>query len=237
LSNVERAIVMIPTYNERENIAPLVEMLLDIDPSVDVLIVDDDSPDGTGEIADGLAARSARVRVMHRCEDRGRGTAGRDGFLECLRLGHGYILEMDADFSHDPADVPRLIRAARSADVAVGSRLVPGGGEEGRSLVRILITYLASAYLRLALGVPGVRDCTSGFRCFRRRAMAGIHVETLRSRGPSIVTEILFRCRRMRIVEIPIFFRNRRAGRSKFNIRAMYDSLILPWIMRLRGEC
>ncbi len=236
MSNAERAIVMVPTYNERENITALVEMLLDIDPSVDVLIVDDDSPDGTGEIADALAAKSPRVRVMHRREDRGRGTAGRDGFIECLRLGHGCILEMDADLSHDPADVPRLIRATHSSDVALGSRLVPGGGEEGRSPARTLITYLASAYMRLALGVPQVYDCTSGFRCFRRQAMASIHVETLRSQGPSIVTEILFRCRRMRIVEIPIFFRNRRAGRSKFNIRAMYDSLILPWVMRLRRE-
>ena len=236
MSNAARAIVVIPTYNERENIGPLLRAVLAAEERLDALVVDDDSPDGTARVAQELARTTPRVQILVRYRDRGRGSAGREGFLECLRLGYGLICEMDADFSHNPADIPRLLAAAQDADVVIGSRLVAGGSEEGRTWARTLVTLLASAYLRLALGVPRVRDCTSGFRCFRREALEQANVASLRSRGPSIVTELLFRCRRLRIREVPIDFRDRRAGRSKFSFRAMRDSLILPWLMRRRGQ-
>jgi len=226
--------VVIPTWNERENLRPLVERVLAADPRTHAIVVDDDSPDGTGRLAEALARESPRVTVLHRRGERGRGLAGREGFLHALARGYDLIVEMDADFSHDPADLPALIAAARGADVVIGSRHVPGGREEGRNTMRRFITWCAGLYLRRALGVPGVRDVTSGFRCFRAEALRAADVATLRSRGPSIVTELLFRCRRMRIVEVPITFRERRAGASKFNLRAMWDSLLLPLRLRVR---
>jgi len=229
-----RALVIIPTYNEAANIALLLRAVLGASDRVDALVIDDNSPDGTGRIAAEFARKTPRVRVIIRHTERGRGSAGREGFLAALNLGYGLILEMDADFSHDPRDIPRLLAAAADADVAIGSRLVAGGGESGRSWTRRMITAFASAYLRLLLGVPQVHDCTSGFRCFRREALLQADVSTLRSRGPAIVTELLFRCRRMRLREVPILFRERQAGRSKFSLRAMIDSLLLPWRIRLR---
>ena len=226
--------VVIPTWNERENLAPLVRKVLAADPRIHVLVVDDDSPDGTGRIADDLARTEPRASVLHRTGERGRGTAGRDGFLRCLAAGHEFIVEMDADFSHDPADLPALLRAAESADVVIGSRRAPGGGERGRSVLRRLITWGAGVYLRRMLGVPHVGDVTSGFRCFRREALLGADVASLRSKGPSIVTELLWRCRRLRIVEVPITFRDRRAGESKFGLPAMAESLLLPLRLRWR---
>jgi len=226
--------VVIPTWNERENIAALVERVLAADPRIHAIVVDDDSPDGTGRAAEALARGSRRVTVLHRRGERGRGLAGREGFVHALARGCDLVVEMDADFSHDPADLPALIAAAREADVVIGSRHVPGGREMGRSALRRLITWCAGLYLRRALGVPRVRDVTSGFRCFRAEALRAADPATLRSRGPSIVTELLFRCRRMRIVEVPITFRDRRAGASKFNLRAMWDSLLMPLRLRVR---
>ncbi len=219
--------VVIPTYNERDNIAPLVRAVLAAGDNIHAVIVDDNSPDGTGQIADELARENSRVAVIHRSE-RGRGTAGRDGFVHSINAGFDYIIEMDADFSHDPTDIPRLLEAARDADVVLGSRRVGGGGEEGRSLGRRFITACASFYLRLMLMVPHVRDCTSGFRCFRREALIAADVASVRSKGPSIVQELLFRCRKMRIVEVPILFRDRAKGQSKFGLKAIIESLFMP---------
>lgn len=221
--------VVIPTYNERDNIETLVKAVLAASEKTRAVIVDDNSPDGTGDIVDKLAEKSSRITVIHRYDERGRGTAGRDGFLHCLKEGYDAIMEMDADFSHDPADIPRLIAPlADGAEIVLGSRLARGGKQEGRTWSRLFITRGANLYLRIALGVWGVRDCTSGYRCFRREALAAANVATLRSKGPSIVTELLFRCRKSRIVEVTITFRDRRAGSSKFGLRAMWDSIILP---------
>ena len=249
--NGRRVGVVIPTYNERENIAALVKGVLRAGRNVHVVVVDDNSPDGTGEAADELARGEPcsgaqrilqgepRVIVVHRYTERGRGTAGRDGFLRCIAEGFDFIMEMDADFSHDPSEIPKLLAAARDADVVIGSRLVPGGQEAGRSLLRRLTTLAANFYLRHALGVARVRDCTSGFRCFRRQALVSADVRSVKSRGPSIVTEILFRCRKMRIVEVPIHFRARAAGRSKFNLKAIIEGLLVPpklWWREILGR-
>ena len=226
-------IVMLPTYNEADNIRPMIEAVLAQDPRIRVLVVDDDSPDGTAAIAQDMARENPRVHVMVRRERRGRGYAGVEGLLRCVEMGGDPIVEMDADFSHDPAHLPAILAAAERCDVVIGSRGVEGGGESGRGLARRFITRAAGIYLRLMLGVPRVKDPTSGYRCFRRRVLEAIRLDTLRSPGPSIVSEILFRCRRLRICEVPICFRQRTRGRSKFNLKAMTDSLLAA--LRLRA--
>jgi dolichol-phosphate mannosyltransferase len=228
-----RPIVMLPTYNEAENIRAMVQAVLAADPALHVLVVDDDSPDGTARLAEEAARESGRVHVMVRRERRGRGYAGVEGFRRCIEMGCDPIIEMDADFSHDPAHLPELLAACRDVDVVIGSRGVAGGGAFGRSLFRRFVTWGAWVFLRLMLGVPRVKDPTSGYRCFRRRVLEAIRLDTLQSPGPSLVTEILFRCRRLRIRETPIRFRDRRLGRSKFNTNAMTDSILLAMRLRL----
>jgi len=228
--------VMLPTYNEAQNIRAMTEAILAAVPGMAVVIVDDNSPDGTGRIADALSAEREEVHVIHRMENRGRGYAGAEGFVYCLEQGFDPILEMDADFSHDPSYIPKMLDEAEHWDVVIGSRGIAGGGESGRGLLRKIITAGAAAYLRLMLGLRGVHDPTSGFRCFRRSVMEEIRPDTLRSAGPGIVTEVLFRCRRHRIKEIPIQFRDRERGKSKFSVKAMLESLLLAARLRLRGR-
>lgn len=228
--------VMLPTYNEADNVRLIVQAILRVEPSATVVIVDDDSPDGTGRIADEMAMADERVRVVHRCENRGRGYAGAEGFRYCVAAGFDPVIEMDADFSHDPCHIPQLLDASKAWDIVIGSRAVQGGGERGRGLARRLLTTCAAAYVKAMLGLRGIRDPTSGYRCFRRRVLAGIHLETLSSPGPGIVTEVLYRCRRFRIREIPIVFRERERGASKFGLRAMWESLLLAARLRLRGR-
>ena len=230
-----RPAVMLPTYNEADNIRPITEAILAAVPSATVVIVDDDSPDGTGRIADELA-RDGRVRVLHRMENRGRGYAGAEGFRYCVAEGFDPIIEMDADFSHDPSYLPQFIEESRNWDVVIGSRRAEGGGESGRGPARRLITALAAIYLRAMLGLGEIRDLTSGYRCFRRSVLEALELETLSSPGPGIVTEILFRCRRFRIREIPIRFQDRERGKSKFGFKAMVESLLLAARLRFRGR-
>ncbi len=228
--------VMLPTYNEAENLRKITEGILRAAPEMTVVIVDDESPDGTGRVADELARASNRVRVIHRRTKRGRGYAGAEGFRYCVAEGFDPILEMDADLSHDPFYLPEFLAASREWEVVIGSRSVPGGGARDRGLGRKLITAGAAFYLRTMLGLKGVRDPTSGYRCFRRSVLESIHLETLTSPGPGIVTEILYRCRGFRIKEIPILFQDREKGRSKFNLRAMWESLALAARLRMRGR-
>ena len=228
--------VVLPTYNEAENLRKLTESILRVAPEMTVVIVDDESPDGTGRIADELARASGRVRVIHRREKRGRGYAGAEGFRYCVAQGFDPILEMDADFSHDPFYLPEFLAASREWDIVIGSRSVPGGGARARRLGRRLITAGAAFYLRTLLSLKGVKDPTSGYRCFRRSVLESIRLETLTSPGPAIVTEILYRCRGFRIKEIPILFQDREQGKSKFSLRAMWESLALAARLRLKGR-
>lgn len=229
-----KALVILPTYNERDNIALVVNHILALSIGLDVLVVDDDSPDGTGDIADELARTHTEVHVMHRTQDRGRGLAGVAGFKYALENGYDLAIEMDADLSHDPAHIPAMLTAAQDHDLVIGSRHVEGGTEQGRGLARRAITQFAGRYMRLMLGVSHVRDCTSGFRCFRRQALEDIELGTLESRGPSIITEVLARCRGMRIKEVPIQFADRVHGESKFGFRAIRDSFWVPLKTRLK---
>jgi dolichol-phosphate mannosyltransferase len=229
-------LAMIPTYNEAENVGPLLDAILALGPEWGALVVDDDSPDGTHRIVAERAAVDPRVHLLHRKTDRGRGTAGIAGFRRALELGADRVLEMDADFSHHPRHVPAMAAVAelRRADLVIGSRLIPGGGERGRSFARRCITSLASAYIRVALGVP-VRDPTSGFRLFSRRLLAAMPWEAMRARGPEVVQEVLLAAHRrgFKIVETPIVFEERRAGRSTFSARILWRSF---WaVLRLRS--
>jgi dolichol-phosphate mannosyltransferase len=227
---------MLPTYNEAENIRPLLAQVLAADPTITAVVVDDDSPDGTWRIAEEVAAETGRVRVLRRMENRGRGYAGAEGFRYCVAEGFDPIIEMDADLSHDPACIPTFLREAENWDLVIGSRAVEGGGAVGRGLARRLITAGAAFYLNVMLGLSGVKDPTSGYRCFRRRVLESIHLETLTSPGPAIVTEVLFRCRGFRIKEVPILFKDRERGRSKFGLKAMKESLLTAARLRLRGR-
>ena len=228
--------VMLPTYNEAENIRGIIGAILRAAPDARVVVVDDDSPDGTWKIVAGMAKNDERIHLIHRTENRGRGYAGAEGFRYCLEKLFDPIIEMDADFSHDPFYLPQMIAESEEWDVVLGSRGVKGGGEKGRGIIRRMITALAAAYLRRMLGVRDVRDPTSGFRCFRRRVLEEIRPDTLTSPGPGIVSELLFRCRNYCIREIPITFRDREKGKSKFGLKAMGESLFLALRLRLRGR-
>jgi dolichol-phosphate mannosyltransferase len=233
--------VILPTYNERENLETVVTRtgtaLATCDPPVEgtVLIVDDASPDGTGEIADRLAGEHGNVRVLHRTRKGGLGGAYLAGFDEALAAGADLVIEMDADLSHDPADLPRLIDAAREgADVVLGSRYLPGGGVEGWSLHRRLISRAGGRYAAMVLGLR-VTDLTGGFKCFRASALRAMDRELVRSRGYAFQVELTFHAARagLEIAEVPIVFREREHGRSKMSPAIALEALWKIPLMRL----
>ena len=219
-------LVTLPTYNEAGNILPLIDDLLALRPDISVVVIDDDSPDGTWRLVREKVATTDRVFLIHRTEERGRGSAGVAGFKFAVQKKADLVVEMDADYSHHPRFLPELINAAQNADVVIGSRLVKDGGEIGRSLVRTWITHLANFYIRIVLGIK-IRDCTSGYRVFRRKVLEEIDLDTLESNGPAIVQEVLIRCKRkgFKMVEVPIIFEERRRGTSTFNTRIMLAGL------------
>ncbi len=230
---MREAIVIIPTYNERDNLAPLITAILAQVPQADVLVVDDASPDGTGELAEALAAAEPRVRVLHRAGKQGLGTAYVAGFQYGLVHGYDLIVEMDADFSHRPEDLPRLIEASSLSDVVVGSRNVPGGRTENWSPIRKVVSKGGSLYARLLLGLP-IRDCTSGFKCFRRGALEALELGRLRSNGYAFQVEVNYACSRAgsRFTEVPIVFPDRVRGTSKMSSRIVWEAALL--VLRLR---
>ena len=212
--------VVIPTYNEKENIKNLIDKILKLKISnLHIVVVDDNSPDGTWKIVQEISKKSKNVHLLLRKKDKGRGAAGRDGFIYCLKHGADAVVEMDADFSHDPKYIPLMLKELKNADLILGSRRVEGSKEVGRSFIRRMITYLANLYIRIMLGL-NVKDCNSGFRCFKREVLEKINVEKLESRGPAIVQEILFKAhlKGFKIKEIPITFINRTKGYSKLDI-------------------
>ena len=233
------AIVCLPTYNERANIEPMLRALAPL--GVNVLVIDDNSPDGTGEIADGLAQELDFVSVLHRSTKEGLGPAYVAGFRRALADGAELILEMDCDFSHDPADVPRLIAACDAgADVALGSRYVPGGGTENWGRIRRLVSTGGSWYARKLLGV-GIRDLTGGFKCYRRRVLERIDLDAIRARGYAFQIETTYRAIRagFDVVEVPIVFADRTAGQSKMSRTIVLEAITQVPALRfaaLRGE-
>ena len=243
MSSTPRAVVCVPTYNERENLEPLVRALAEVlDTTRDrVLVIDDASPDGTGELADRLAEELPWVGVLHRAAKEGIGRAYLAGFAEALATGTELVLEMDCDFSHDPRDVPRLIATADDgADLVLGSRWVEGGGTENWGVVRRFISRGGSLYARIVLGV-GIRDLTGGFKCYRRRVLETIDLDAIAARGYGFQIEGTYRALRagFRVVEIPITFVDRRVGESKMSgaivLEAMRQVPVLRW-KALRGR-
>ena len=228
--------VILPTYNEAENLERIVAAILEQLPeSGHVLVVDDNSPDGTGEIADRLAEGNERIAVVHRAVKEGLGPAYLAGFRIALDAGAERIVEMDADFSHDPAYLPQLIEATESADLAIGSRYVPGGGVTDWGPLRRFISRGGSTYARLALGVP-IRDLTGGFKCFRRIVLETIELETIQARGYAFQVETTYRAIKagFRVVEVPIVFKDRADGTSKMSKAIVAEAIWRVPALRFR---
>jgi len=211
---------MTPTYNERENIKQLIDNILELKiKNLHIVVVDDNSPDGTWKIVQQISKKKGNVHLLLRKKNRGRGSAGRDGFIYCLKHKADIVVEMDADLSHDPKYIPLMINELKNVDLVLGSRRVKGSKEIGRSKLRRFVTWGANLYITLMLGVK-VRDCNSGFRCFKSKVLESINVERLQSKGPAIVQEVLFKAhlKRFKIKEIPITFINRTKGKSKLGL-------------------
>ncbi len=233
-----RAVLCLPTYNERENLELMVEALGGVlDTTTDrVLVVDDGSPDGTGEIADRLASELPWVSVLHRETKEGIGPAYVAGFRHALADGAELVLEMDCDFSHDPADVPRLIAASADADLVLGSRYAPGGGTANWGLLRRVVSRGGCLYAQIVLGMR-VRDLTGGFKCFRRAALEAIDLDALSAHGYAFQIETTYRVKRagLRVQEIPITFVERRAGASKMTGAIVAEAIWRVPLLRLRA--
>ena len=222
--------ICLPTYNERENLEAMVSALGEVLPEDSrILVIDDNSPDGTGEIADQLAAERGDVEVLHRPRKEGLGPAYLAGFRRALGLGADLVLEMDCDFSHDPADVPRLLAAADGADLVLGSRYVPGGGTKNWGVLRRVVSRVGSLYAQVLLGLR-VRDLTGGFKCYRRAVLETIDLDAIKSKGYAFQIETTYRAIRagFRVAEVPIVFVDRQVGGSK-----MSNSIVLEAIWKV----
>lgn len=233
-SSGEGALICIPTYDEAENIERITKAVLDQVPDAHILIIDDNSPDGTGELADRLADERPSVHVLHRAGKEGLGKAYLAGFAWALERDYRYIFEFDADFSHNPKYLPRFIALLDEHDVVIGSRRVPGGGVENWGAVRRLISWGGSSYARTVLGVP-VRDLTGGFNGFRREVLAAIDLDTVESTGYAFQVELKFRCvrRGFDVVEAPIVFPDRVLGKSKMGPNIVGEAMLNVVKMRL----
>ena len=233
-----RAVLCLPTYNERENLEPMIRALGEVlDTEQDrVLVIDDGSPDGTGRIADALAAELPWVSVVHRERKEGIGPAYIVGFRWALAEGAQLVLEMDCDFSHSPADVPRLIDASADAELVLGSRYVPGGGTQNWGLVRRFVSRGGCLYAQILLGLR-VRDLTGGFKCFQRKALEAIDLDALSAHGYAFQIETTYRVRRagLRVREVPIIFVERRAGASKMTGSIVTEAIWKVPLLRLRA--
>jgi len=229
-------LVIVPTYNERDNLPQIVRAVHEHLGAADLLVVDDNSPDGTGELADSLAASDRQVHVLHRAGKQGLGTAYIAGFRWALERDYQFVFEMDADFSHDPKYLPELLEAARTgADLVLGSRYVEGGGTINWGVARQLISKGGSLYARTILGIP-IRDVTGGFKCFRRRVLEAIDLSTVNAQGYGFQIEMTFRALKQgfRVVEVPIVFVDRRVGQSKMSKKIFLEALTLVWKLRLQ---
>jgi dolichol-phosphate mannosyltransferase len=229
-----KTLVIIPTYNERDNIKQIVPQVLEKHSGIDVLIVDDGSPDGTGMIADSMSEENSRISVIHRKNKSGLGTAYVAGFKYAIQKRYDYIFEMDADFSHDPKYIPEFLNAIKEADLVIGSRYISGVNVINWPMSRLLLSYYANLYSRIVTGLP-VKDATGGFKCFRREVLEAIDLDKVRSNGYSFQIEMSFRAKRkgFRIKEIPIVFEDRRVGQSKMSKKIVREAIWMVWRLRL----
>jgi dolichol-phosphate mannosyltransferase len=231
-----KTLVIVPTYNERDNLPPLAARLLALPVPVDLLVVDDNSPDGTGEVADALAAKHPQIHVLHRAEKDGLGRAYCAGFAWTLERDYQFTFEMDGDLSHNPDDVPKLLEAAQGADLVLGSRYCDGIRVINWQLSRLMLSTGAARYVRIITGMP-FTDPTGGYKCFRRAALQTIDLQKVRSNGYSFqieLTHMLWR-RGMTIVEVPIIFTDRFQGRSKMSGKIVREAFVMVWRLWLQN--
>jgi dolichol-phosphate mannosyltransferase len=230
----QKTLVIVPTYNERENLPRLVERLMRQPAFVDLLIVDGNSPDGTGQLADEIAAKNPRVHVFHEKEKAGLGRAYCAAFQRALQRDYEFIMEMDGDVSHNPDDIPAFLEAAQNADLVLGSRYKNGIRVINWPLKRLMLSMAAAKYVQIILGMP-ISDPTGGYKCFRRSALAGIDLDAVRSNGYSFQIEMKYRAlgAGMKIVETPIVFADRRIGQSKMSRAIFAEALLMVWKLRL----
>ena len=232
----QKKLVIVPTYNERENLPPLIEKLMALPVPVEALVVDDNSPDGTGQIADGIAAKNPRVHVLHRKEKDGLGRAYCAGFGWALARNYEFIFEMDGDFSHNPDDIPAFLKAAEQADLVIGSRYCNGIRVINWPLNRLILSMGAGMYVRFVTGLR-ISDPTGGFKCFRRRALQSLNLDAVRSNGYSFQVELSHKIwmQGMRIAEVPIVFTDRFQGSSKMSRKIVWEAFWMVW--RLWFQC
>jgi dolichol-phosphate mannosyltransferase len=231
-----KALIIIPTYNEIKNVGRIVEKVLAASDIAEVLVVDDNSPDGTGQAADEMAIANPRVHVMHRRGKMGLGSAYIEGFRYALEKGYDYIFEMDADFSHDPAEIPNFLEAAKDYDVVIGSRYIDGIRILNWPLKRLMLSYFASVYARMITGLK-LYDTTGGYKCFRREVLEKLDLSRIHSDGYSFQIEMNFLCQKkgFRLKEIPIIFADRRHGTSKMNKGIILEALAVVWLLKIKS--
>jgi len=235
---MNKTLVVVPTYNERENLPPLTQRLLALPTPVDMLVVDDNSPDGTGKIADELAVKHPSIHVLHRNEKNGLGRAYIAGFNWALEHGYEFVFELDGDFSHNPDDIPMFLEAAQNADLVLGSRYLNGIRIINWPLSRLMLSKSAAKYVQIITGMP-FTDPTGGYKCFRRRALEAIQLDEVRSNGYSFQIEMTHRLWRqgMKVVEVPIIFTDRFQGHSKMSGHIVREALIMVWRLWIQNKC
>ena len=228
-----KVFVTLPTYNERDNIAALIEEIRSVQSGIYIVVADNDSPDGTWKIVENIARNDSGIFLLRRTENKGRGSAGIDAFRFALDHGADVVIEMDADFSHYPKYIPVFLEEIRQYDLVLGSRFVDGGRDLRNSFIRNGLSTLSALYARTVLGLP-VKDCNSGYRCFRRDVLTGVDVASLRSTGPSIVQELLYKAylKGFSIKEIPIDFSERKAGVSNLNFKRLLRGFLMVLEMK-----
>lgn len=236
MTSTQRALIIFPTYNERENIEKIVHAVLPLDPRINVLIVDDNSPDGTGDLADKLVASQENVHVLHREAKRGLGKAYIAGFKWAIERKYDFIFEMDADFSHGPEYLKDFLKEIQDHDLVIGSRYISGVNVINWPMSRLLLSYFANAYTRIITGLP-LRDATGGFKCFRRQVLETIDLDAVQSSGYSFQIEISLRAwkKGFKLKEIPIIFVDRIAGSSKMSKKIVREAIWMVWLLRLRA--
>jgi dolichol-phosphate mannosyltransferase len=236
MNQPQRALIIFPTYNEKDNIEKIVHAVLPLDARVHVLIVDDSSPDGTGDIADELARQESRVEVLHREKKEGLGKAYLAGFKWAMEREFDYIFEMDADFSHGPEYIKDFLREIQEYDLVIGSRYISGVNVINWPMSRLLLSYFANVYTRIATGLP-LRDATGGFKCFRLSTLKAIDLDDVKSSGYAFQVEMSMRVwkKGLRVKEIPIIFYDRTAGQSKMSKKIMREAIWMVWWLRLKS--
>jgi dolichol-phosphate mannosyltransferase len=229
-----KTLVIIPTYNEKENIGKIIPLVLKQDQEIEVLVVDDNSPDGTGKMVEELKTSNPRIKLITRAKKSGLGTAYIAGFNYALQNRYDYIFEMDSDFSHDPDYIPDFLKAINDSDLVLGSRYIRGVNVVNWPIARLLLSYFANVYARWVTGLP-IRDSTGGFKCFRREVLEKIGLDNIHSNGYAFQIEMSFRVwkKGFRIKEIPIIFVDRRAGESKMSKRIVREAIWMVWKLRI----